>query len=304
MDKVDVFGFGHCCIDYLAVLDSFPEKGKKGDVVESLVIGGGPVPTAILTTVRFGLKSGFCGKVGADDDGRIVIEGLKAGGVDVSSMVVNDKANTARAYIWIDPHEGSRTVALDRTKLEWLTAPELNLDLVRNCRVFLCDGRAVEACLDGLKVARECGVITVFDTGAARPRFEEMMTLVDYAIVSADLADTLAPGLNPERLAQLLVDMGAGTAIITNGAEGAAWCRRDESGCVAGFKAEVYDTTGAGDVFHGAFIYGLLQTWQLEPVIRFANAAAALSCRKLSGQGSIPQLSEVEKLVAEGAGWG
>jgi ribokinase len=277
MDKVDVFGFGHCCIDYLTVLDPFPEKGKKGDVVESLVIGGGPVPTAIMTTVRFGLKAGFCGKVGADNDGRIVIEGLKAGGVDVSSMIIDENARTARAYIWIDPHDGSRTVALDRTRFAWLTAAELNLDLVRNCRVFLCDGRAVEACLDGLKVARECGVTTVFDAGAARPRIEEMMTMVDYAIVSADLADT---------------------AIITNGAEGAVWCRGEKSARVAGFRTKVYDTTGAGDVFHGAFIYGILKGFNLEPAIRFANAAAALACRKLSGQGSIPHLSEVEKLIS------
>ena len=299
MDKVDVFGFGHCCIDYLAVLDPFPEKGKKGDVVESLVIGGGPVPTAILTTVKFGLKAGFCGKVGADADGRTVIKGLKAGGVNVSSMVVDENARTARAYIWIDQHDGSRTVALDRTRFEWLTAAELNLDLVRNCRVFLCDGRAVEACLEGLKVARECGVITIFDAGAARPRFEELIRLVDYAIVSADLADTLAPGADPQELARLLVDQGAGTAIVTSGAKGAAWCRGVESGCMAGFRTKVYDTTGAGDVFHGAFIYGLLQGWQLEPAIRFANAAAALACRKLSGQGSIPQLGEVEKLVED-----
>ena len=293
----DVFGFGHCCIDYLALLDPFPEKGKKGDVVESRVIGGGPVPTALLTVVKFGLTAAFCGKVGDDRDGRQVIEELRAGGVDVSPMIIDKTAATARAFIWIDACDGSRSVALDKTGLTWATAEELDENPISGCRLFFCDGRAVEACLKGLKLARESGVRTILDTGAVRPRFVEILRLTDYAVVSSDLADTLSPGDRPEELAKLLVRMGANTAVVTAGEEGAFWFDGSIGGHVRGFSVDAVDTTGAGDVFHGGFIYALLQGSDLIEAISFANAAAALSCRRLSGRLGIPELAEVEALL-------
>ncbi len=297
LPPVDVFGFGHCCIDYLTVLDPYPEKGRKGDVVQSIVIGGGPVPTALLTVTGFGASARFCGKVGDDHDGRVVIEGLKEGGVDISRMIVDPSARTARAYIWIDPRDGSRTVALDKTNITWPSADDLDEEMVKSCKVFLCDGRAADACVKGLKAAREFGVKTILDTGANRLRFKEMLELTDFAVVSSDLSDTLSPGVDPDELARLLVKMGTGTAVVTAGKDGALWCDGRAEGHVPGFSVDAVDTTGAGDVFHGGFIHGLLNNWELERSIAFANAAAALSCRHLSGQQGIPKLTEVEALL-------
>lgn len=304
LQVVDVFGFGHCCIDYLSVLDPFPEKGKKGDIVESVVIGGGPVPTALLTFGKLGGTARFCGKIGADHDGQVVLEGLRSGGVDVSPMIIDQAATTARAFIWIDPHDASRTIALDLTRLSWPTADELDDDLLRACRIFLCDGRATEACLKGLRLARKLGVRTVLDVGAARPRFEEILELTDYAIVSRDLADTFSPGAGPDDLAKLLVRSGAGSAIVTIGRKGAVWFDGSTGGHVPGFEVDAVDTTGAGDVFHGAFIYGISRDWDIERSITFGNGAAALSCRRLSGQMGIPCLEEVEDLVASDQNYG
>ena len=294
---LDVFGFGHCCMDYLALVDPFPEKGRKGDVAQSIVIGGGPVPTALLTLAKFGCRTGFSGKVGDDNDGRGVVEGLKAGGVDVSRMIIDPSAVTARAFIWVDPRDASRTVALDKTNISLPAADDLDEDMIASSRVFLCDGRAADACLKGMAAARKHGVLTVLDAGAVRHRFQEMLGLTDFAVVSSDLADTLSPEASPAELARLLVGMGAGTAIVTVGENGALWSDGGAEGYAPGFSVEAVDTTGAGDVFHGAFIYGILNGWELERSIIFANAAAALSCRRLSGRLGIPQLSEVESLL-------
>ena len=291
--KFDVFGFGHCCTDYLIEVDPFPEKGKKGDVTNSIVIGGGPVPTAVLTIVKFGCTAGFCGKIGNDEDGRLVMAGLNEGGVDTTHMIIKNGASTARAFIWIDPKDATRTIALDRTNISFPSEEEFDENLVKQSRAFLCDGRPTEACLKGLKVAREHGVLSVLDAGAVRPRFAEILKLVDYAVVSSDLADTLSPGATPEGLAEDLVRLGAGNAIVTIGAKGAVWSDGADSGHVPGFEVDAVDSTGAGDVFHGAFIFGLLKNWTLTASTRFANAAAALSCRFLSGRKGIPQLSEV-----------
>lgn len=296
---VDAFGLGHCCVDYLAVLDPYPDKGKKGEVIDSLIIGGGPVPTALQVVTRYGGTTRFCGKVGDDSDGGIVIEGLTKGSVDTSQLVVDPGVTTARAYIWIDPHEGSRTVALNISRFTWLEPNEVNIDLARRCKVFLCDGRAAEVSIRCLKAAKESGVVTVFDAGAIRPRFFEMLSFCDFVIVSQDLIDSFKEKISPEHLARELVDKGAGTAVVTIGSEGVLWNNGVSSGRVASFQIEVYDSTGAGDVLHGGFIHGLLQGWNFEDCLRFGNAAAALSCRKLSGANGIPELVEVERLMGK-----
>ncbi|NQU06097.1 MAG: hypothetical protein HQ568_08395 [Calditrichaeota bacterium] len=296
-ETVDVFGFGHCCIDYLTILDPFPDKGMKGDVIESLVIAGGPVPIALSTAAALGCRARFFGKVGNDADGTQFISELKEDGVDVSEIIIDRDCVTARAYIWIDRNDGSRTIALDYRKTNWITAVEVNPKLIQGCRLFLCDNRSAEATLKALQYAKEAGAITMIDAGSVRPRFDEMLKLVDYTIVSQDLGDTLSKGFDARETAEMLVTMGSGTAVVTCGAEGSVYCDGSETRHIPGFTVDIVDTTGAGDVFHGAFVYGLLENWDLSRIVRFANAAAALSCRKLSGRMGIPSLDEIERLI-------
>ncbi|MDP8228757.1 MAG: PfkB family carbohydrate kinase [Candidatus Electryoneaceae bacterium] len=295
--SVDVFGFGHCCVDYLSILDPYPSKGKKGDVVESLVIGGGPVPTALATLANFGATTRFCGKVGSGHEGALIIDGLHQRGVDTSWMTVDPDGVTARAFIWIDPKDGSRTIALDVSRFKWMTPDQLDDRLPKRCKLFLTDGRATDATLKALKIARKAGVTTVLDIGATRPRLDEMLPLIDYAVVSQDLADGFAPGASPDQLSHRLIEAGTGTAVVTMGKNGTIWFDGSNGGHIPSFPvSRIVDTTGAGDIFHGAFIYGLLQDWALDHSIRFAGVAAALSCRKLSGMMSIPSLEEVKTI--------
>ncbi len=294
----DVFGFGHCCIDYLLVLDPYPDKGKKGEVVESLIIGGGPIPTALQCLARFGKTTRFCGKVGDDPDGRQIIAELTSSGVDCDLMIVDPEVKTARAYISIDPHSGIRTVALDVRRFNWIRSEQFDPKLAADCRIFFTDGRAFEASLQGLKTAREAGVTTVFDSGSVRPGFYQMLPFIDYVVVSRDLAETFRPGVSPRLLAQMLVEKGAGCGIVTDGENGAYSFDSKQERHHPGYHVEVYDSTGAGDVFHGAFIYGLLEEWEFERAIDFANAAAALSCRKLSGRKGIPSLDDVSRFIS------
>ena len=297
---VDVFGFGHCCVDYLSVLDPYPSKGKKGDVVESLVVGGGPVPTALATLSQFGATTRFCGKVGSGHEGDLIISGLHERGVDTSWMITDPDGVTARAFIWIDPKDGSRTIALDVSRYQWMTPDQLDDRLPKCCKVFLTDGRATDATLKGLKIARQAGVTTVLDAGSTRPRLNEMLPLIDYAVVSQDLADGFAPGASPEQLSHRLIEAGTGTAVVTMGEKGTIWFDGTNGGRIPSSPiSQIVDTTGAGDIFHGAFIYGLLRDWNLDRSIRFAGVAAALSCRKLSGLMSIPTLEEVEALTGD-----
>lgn len=311
--KVDVFGLGHCCIDYLNVLDPYPVKGKKGEIIDSLIISGGPVPTALQALSKFGRTTRFCGKVGDDDFGRQVITELYMNGVDTLPVVIDPEMSTAIAHIWIDKADGSRTVALNRRKTNWIDENELDSRFPENCRIFLTDGRAEKATIRALQLARNAGVPTVFDSGAVRPGIEKMLPFVDYAIVSIDFADTFLPEADlgrltkfPKReqliergyeLCRALISSGAGMGVVTIGEAGAVWINGDEAGLSPGFEVIVYDTTGAGDIFHAGFIHGLLEGWNVRECIRFGNAAAALSCRSLSGIMGIPNQEEINDLL-------
>lgn len=295
---IDLIGFGHCCADYLSVLKPFPDKGKKGDVIQSLTIGGGPVPTACQTVSLFGKSARFIGKVGDDEDGKLVIEGLQRCSVDSSYMLIDSSVRTARASIWIDAEDGSRTVALDVSNFQFPRASEVNVEWLSECRMLLIDGRAGDATLLMLHEAKRRGILTMLDAGAVRQRLDEMLPFIDYAVVSSDFADTYSPGASKELLAGKLIQAGVGTAVITAGEKGAYWQHKTDSGFVEGYRiSPVIDTTGAGDVFHGGLIFGILEGWNFQQSLRFANAAAALSTRRLSGRGGIPELTEVMNLI-------
>lgn len=294
---VDVFGMGHCCLDYLYELDPYPEKGKKGEVVNSKTVGGGPVPTALLTLQKFGCSTRFFGRVGDDADGKLVLSNLVNGGVDITPTIVDPNSKTPRAIIWIDTRNGDRTVALDKTGHKWVDASDFTSEWLENCSVFLSDGRATEANIEALRIAKEKDIPTVLDIGNMRKRLDEMLFLTDYAIVSSDLSSSFSGVSSPHDLAKTLLSKGVKTAIVTVGAEGAVITTGEKNFQVPGYPVDVVDTTGAGDVFHGAFIYGILNNFDLINSVRFANVSAALSCRHLSGMGGIPTLKQVKNIL-------
>ena len=178
---VDVFGFGHCCLDYLTVFDKYPQKGKKGEVIRSLVVGGGPVPTALATLARFGASVRFCGKVGEDSDGARIIEDFRSSGVDMDWMLIDPDVRSARAFIWIDGKTGERTVALDLTRFSFLEESDLEEELIRKCRIFLCDGRAPGATLKGLRIARKAKITTAMSNAFGFGGHNSILILRQYS---------------------------------------------------------------------------------------------------------------------------
>ncbi len=191
----------------------------KGEVKESLVIGGGPVPTACATVAKFGMRARFVGKIGDDFDGEIVLRGLREAGVDTQFMIIDRTVITPRAYIWIDSKDkGTRTVALDISRFTQPSEDELDERLVLNCSALLVDGRAADACLKALRIAKGKGIFTFLDTGSVRPHFKEILKLTDFAIVSHELVKNFFSNYSLKDAAGVLMDEGARYVIITTGA--------------------------------------------------------------------------------------
>ncbi len=295
--EYDVVGLGLNAVDHLLVVDRFPERGSEVAASTYRHLGGGQVATAINTCARFGLKSKYIGKVGSDDAGRITVESLRAEGIDTASVIVEPGAYNQFAVIIIDGVSGERTILWDRDPRLSFRPGELRREEVTAGKLLHLDGHDVAASLAAARWAGEAGVPVSIDIDEVKEGIEELVAEIDLLIVSADFPEKLTGISDREAALRELARRARGFACMTLGARGAAAYFKGEMIYSPGFKVRAVDTTGAGDVFRGAFIYALFQGWGLERTLRFANATAALSCTRIGARPSIPDLGEVAALL-------
>jgi sulfofructose kinase len=295
--KYDCVGLGVNALDYLSILDPYPRLDDKVDVVKSSIQGGGPVPTALVTLAKLGAKVGYIGKVGDDAEGELVRWQLEKEGVDTRFMMVDQKIKTSKAYIWVDKKSGKRTVALDRNRMNILTKTELGfLDSVSTQYLHL-DARETKLNIWVALWAKRQSAQVCLDVGSMRKGVGQVFPYVDHLIVSRRFACGYSKITDPYVACSELMKTGCKTTVVTIGEKGCICGANDRIFSSTGFKVKVVDTTGAGDVFHGAFIYGLLKNWPLQKTAEFANACAAIKCRKLGGRAGIPTLTEVRNFI-------
>ncbi|MCK4384980.1 MAG: hypothetical protein KAW52_01825 [candidate division Zixibacteria bacterium] len=312
-DKIefDCVGFGMNTLDYLSILDPYPNLDEKVEVIESSMQGGGPVPTAMVSLAKLGAKVAYIGKIGDDPEGEFVKAELEKEGVNTDYMIMDKESKTAKAFIWVDKNTGKRTVALDKTKLNHTKINELEFLNSISTRFLHIDAREPEVNIFMSRWAKNLGAKVSLDVGSLRSAVNSVFPFVNHLIVSKRFACGFTKLSDPFSACRQLMKEGFETVVVTIGEDGCI-CgssrgfttsgspgeldmsgREDKIFHSSGFPVEVVDTTGAGDVFHGAFIYGLLQKWNLKKTARFACATAAIKCRKLGGRSGIANLAEV-----------
>jgi len=297
----DVIGLGICAVDFLCRLPNYPKLDEKTELVEFSMQGGGPVPTALVTLARLGIKGCYLGKVGDDEGGRFVRKSLEREGVDPCGLVVSSGARTPQAFVWIDGPSGLKSIAADRTGLEDLRPEEISRELVMAGRYLLIDGKETEAALRAASWSRQAGGEVILDVGSQRSKMEELLRLTDHLVVSESFALQFGKTNDVVAAAQTLFGFGPKVVAVTLGHRGSICLSKGGLFRQPAFSVPVVDTTGAGDVFHGAFIYGLLRCWDLRRTMRFASAVAAIKCGKMGGRAGIPTLSQVEEFLTSQA---
>lgn len=297
--KYDVVGLGQCCIDYLGAVEQYPDINEKEEVKDLTIQGGGPVATALVTLSRLGASTAFIGKISDDYFGDLIKDGLTDELVNIEHLVVEKDKRSQFAFIVIEKETGKRTVLWSRSTVSPLRIDEINKQIIRGARALLLDGLMKDASLEAAKCARDAGVNVIVDAGSMREGSLELAELSDYFIASEDFVRQYYNGNNPKDAAMELLGLGAGVVIVTLGERGSICVTKESYLYQPAFKVKAVDTTGCGDVYHGAFIFGLLQEWNLNEIIRFASATAALKCRKIGGRTAIPNLREVEAFLEE-----
>jgi sugar/nucleoside kinase (ribokinase family) len=296
----DVVGFGLNAVDQLCLVPQYPRFDSKTEIIHYEKLGGGQTATAVVFAARMGLKGKYIGKVGSDDLGVYALESLRAENIDTSSVLVERGARNQYAFIIIDKASGERTILWERDRSLSFRQEELCRADICSGRVLHLDGHDYEAAIQAARWAREEGIPVVIDLDKAVPRSAELIANVDFLITSANFPPEFTGIDDPIESLLALRNHCDGFLAVTLGAQGAMAVIGDTCERFPAFKVHAVDTTGAGDIFHGAFIYGLLHNWPLDRIMTFANAAAGLNCTHLGARGGIPPLREILALVDAG----
>lgn len=297
----DVVGFGLNAVDHLCRVPRFPSFDSKMHLDGYACEPGGQVATALVALRRWGLRASYLGSFGDDALGERSRKALVAEGVDVGGCLVRTGIPNQLAVIMVDRRSGERTVLWYRDPALAIRPEELARDRVCAGRVLHLDGYDREAAIEAAGWAREVGITTVLDLDSPGRDAERLLAVTDIAIVSRECAEQLSGSTDPAVALQALAGSGSALVGISLGRDGVVARANGQSLHVRGFPVSPIDTTGAGDVLHAGVIYGFLAGMDVEGMLRFANAAAALQCTALGAQPAIPTLARIRQLL-EGSG--
>ena len=260
---------------------------------------GGQVATAVIACSRWGLRTRYIGKLGDDAAAGIHREAFAGAGVETQITTVRS-CSSAQSHIIVDA-QGERSVLWHRDARLAIAPEELKREWITAARALLVDGCDTAAATQAARWARESGIPVIADLDDAYPDLEALLAHIDYLIVSRDFPARISGKADLREALQWLQQMfGSRVAAATLGTEGVlAWDGR-QFHLSAAFSVSATDTTGAGDIFHAGFIFGLLQEWPLQRRLDFACAAAALNCTASGARGNIASLAEIQRFVSDG----
>jgi sulfofructose kinase len=296
---VDVVGVGLNATDTLIPVAHYPSRGSKVEFRSAKVLPGGQVATAMIACQQWGLRARYIGKVGDDIAAELHRSEFARLGVEAHLFTASG-CPSQQAFILVDDG-GERTVLWKRDDRLALRPEELQRDWIVHSRALHLDGHDTAAASAAAGWARSAGVPVIADLDELYPGVEELLQSVDYLITSRDIPGRLMgdPDLR-KSLPALRERFGSRLTAATLGEEGVLAWDGKQFHYAAAFCVQTMDTTGAGDIFHAGFIYGLLQGWPLQRQLDFACAAAALNCTAIGARGGIQSVDSIEHLVATG----
>jgi sulfofructose kinase len=300
VSKVDIVGVGLNATDTLIPLANFPALGSKVEYQTATVAPGGQVATTVVACQHWGMRTRYVGKLGNDDAARLHREAFAREGVEAQLITVDGGASP-QSLILVDG-AGERTVLCRRDERLVLQPNDLRQEWVVNARALHVDGHDTAAAILAAQWARAAGIPVIADLDELYPGVEELLENIDYLIVSRDFPHKLTGEVDLEKaLHRMQRRYRSALTAATLGPDGVlAWDGKQFHHTPA-YCVPVVDTTGAGDIFHAGFIYGLLQGWSLERQLDFACAAAALNCMASGARGGIQSVEEIENLMAAGS---
>ncbi|MCY3914967.1 MAG: carbohydrate kinase family protein [Chloroflexi bacterium] len=293
----DIVGIGICTVDHLVTVPRLPRRNENMTAIDYDRQPGGLASIALMAAARLGARAKIIARVGADDSGSYIRQVLQEEGVDVSQLLVEPGGESQVSLILVHEASGDRSIISRPTAGAPISPGEFARADITTARVLFID-TLNDATLQAARWARETDAKVLLDPALPYAEIKPLLRYVDVPIAPEYWARALMPNEAPAAVAERLRDEGAEIAVVTLGERGAivAW----EAGTQAfpAYPVDVVDTTGAGDAYHGAFLYALLQDWELPRMARFASAVGSMNCRALGGRNALPTRAEVDQFMA------
>ena len=293
----DVVGVGESSVDHVYQLPSRPEANVKMEVVARDTRHGGQVATALCSCAALGLRPSYAGVFGTDTDGVALRDTLRRRGVDVTNAAVRPGRHRS-AVVLVDGRSGDRSIFWSRDAALVLRPVDLDAAHLRSARLLHVDNVDEEGAVAAATIARGAGMPVTCDIDRVTALTPTLLALVTMPILAEHVPEALTGERDAERALRRMRESHDGCLTVTLGTRGALMLAGDEVYRASGHAVRVVDTTGAGDVFRGAFIDAYLRGEPPPVVLRFANAAAALSCTRAGAIDSVPSRDEIERLLA------
>ena len=295
MSFYDVIGVGTNSLDFVYILPEYPRPdgpSAKLPVKSYRVSPGGQTATVLCTCAALGLGTSYLGAFGNDDNGRRMRKELAGRGVSTDKAPTREAPNR-HAVILVDERHGERVVLWERDPRLAMRVDELPASLVTGARLVHVDNEEEPIAIEAARLARRAGIPVTSDIDRVTTQTAELTEAVTVPIFAEHVPEALTGERDMGRALRALRQPHHTLLCATLGARGAMLLDGDRLEHVPGFPTDAVDTTGAGDVFRGAFIYALLRGDRPREIVRFANAAAAVSCTRYGAFGGVPTLEEI-----------
>ena len=304
MSKPQVIGLGMSFLDVLIRMQDMPTWEQGTRLSAFRLDGGGPVATAMAATARLGARTAYIGTAGNDEAADMKVRSLEKEGIDLSHLVRLPQPENQIVLVSVRESDGERVFSgLRRSQDSQLGPDQIDREFITSADYLHLDGGHYAAALQAAKWMKEAGKTVVFDgskvNGDSRAHLTELIQYVDVLIGGSGFVPALTGIKDIWEAGRAALKIGPRVVVQTEGADGSYTVTKDEEFHLPCFKIDVVDTTGAGDVFHGAYIVGLLRGWDLKRVALFSTAVSALKCTKLGGRAGIPTFDQTIAFLKE-----
>jgi sugar/nucleoside kinase (ribokinase family) len=299
----DILGLGSVAVDDLIYVESYPPPDTKTPVLRRERQGGGLTGTALVAASRLGSTCAYAGVLGNDELSEFVVGRFQHEGIDVTHLVERPDARPIHSLVVVDVGRQTRTIFFDRSGAVGADRDLPEADVIRSTRILFVDHFGMEGMIRAARVARASGIPVVADLERDEsPHLPELLSLADHPILSRDFARYLTGASDPASAVRRLWTDERKVVVVTCGVEGCWYISNadpDTPQYHPAFHVKVVDTTGCGDVFHGAYASTLARGLDLPERIRFASAAAAIKATQPGGQAGIPTRAIVETFLKQ-----
>jgi len=294
----DIVGIGQNATDTLILVSKFPAYAGKVAFDQEILSPGGQVASALVTCAKLGLRVKYIGTVGDDERGKIQLDSLGGSGIDLSDVEVRKNCPNQTAYILIDRTTGERTVLWQRHDSLRLDPTSITEQKITAGKLLHIDAHDTAAVAKASEIARRHHIPVTVDVDTIYHGFDRVLPHVDYMVASSEFPVQWTNERDPFRALEMIQEeFHIPVAAMTLGAHGALARIHGRFVYSPAFVVNCVDTTGAGDVFHGAFCYAVLQNMPMRETLEFSNAMAALNCTALGARGGISTIDDARALM-------